>query len=185
MFQFLMHAPSPLLCQVEKIPGGELEDSCVMRGVMLNKDVTHSKMRRRYVWLTIYHCHYNPVKPNSSLFQCVSSVHFGVVSMFAMSSTRIAYVLFSIKFALLEVVGLLDSLVLSHLPLPFVHVVALTTAHCTIERVNPCGTVVQHSLMRSVSFSSLHRTTALRTRASFCSTARLSSPKTRARPTPR
>jgi T-complex protein 1 subunit gamma len=34
--------------QVEKIPGGELEDSRVLRGVMLNKDVTHATMRRRY-----------------------------------------------------------------------------------------------------------------------------------------
>ncbi|EGD75382.1 chaperonin containing TCP1 [Salpingoeca rosetta] len=33
--------------KVEKIPGGELEDSKVLRGVMLNKDVTHSSMRRR------------------------------------------------------------------------------------------------------------------------------------------
>jgi len=33
--------------KVEKIPGGELEDSQVLNGVMFNKDVTHSKMRRR------------------------------------------------------------------------------------------------------------------------------------------
>lgn len=33
--------------KVEKIPGGEVEESVVMRGVMLNKDVTHPKMRRR------------------------------------------------------------------------------------------------------------------------------------------
>ncbi|XP_074624432.1 T-complex protein 1 subunit gamma-like isoform X2 [Acropora palmata] len=33
--------------KVEKIPGGELEDSCVLSGVMLNKDVTHARMRRR------------------------------------------------------------------------------------------------------------------------------------------
>uniref|UniRef100_A0A8D8TLY1 T-complex protein 1 subunit gamma n=2 Tax=Cacopsylla melanoneura TaxID=428564 RepID=A0A8D8TLY1_9HEMI len=33
--------------KVEKIPGGTIEDSCVLRGVMLNKDVTHPKMRRR------------------------------------------------------------------------------------------------------------------------------------------
>ncbi|XP_055904805.1 T-complex protein 1 subunit gamma [Eupeodes corollae] len=32
--------------KVEKVPGGSLEDSCVLRGVMLNKDVTHAKMRR-------------------------------------------------------------------------------------------------------------------------------------------
>jgi T-complex protein 1 subunit gamma len=32
--------------RVEKIPGGEIEDSCVLDGVMINKDVTHPKMRR-------------------------------------------------------------------------------------------------------------------------------------------
>ena len=32
--------------RVEMIPGGTLEDSEVLRGVMLNKDVTHSRMRR-------------------------------------------------------------------------------------------------------------------------------------------
>ena len=33
--------------RVEKVPGGEIEDSCVLDGVMVNKDVTHPKMRRR------------------------------------------------------------------------------------------------------------------------------------------
>jgi T-complex protein 1 subunit gamma len=33
--------------RVEKIPGGELTQSRVIDGVMLNKDVTHPKMRRR------------------------------------------------------------------------------------------------------------------------------------------
>merc|ERR1719244_1219468 len=33
--------------KVEKIPGGLIEESCVLDGVMVNKDVTHSKMRRR------------------------------------------------------------------------------------------------------------------------------------------
>lgn len=33
--------------RVEKIPGGEIESSTVLDGVMLNKDVTHPKMRRR------------------------------------------------------------------------------------------------------------------------------------------
>lgn len=32
--------------KVEKVPGGTIEDSCVLRGVMLNKDVTHPKMKR-------------------------------------------------------------------------------------------------------------------------------------------
>jgi len=35
--------------RVEKIPGGEMEDCVVMDGIMLNKDVTHSKMRRHIV----------------------------------------------------------------------------------------------------------------------------------------
>jgi len=33
--------------KVEKVPGGDLEDSRVLDGIMLNKDVTHAKMRRR------------------------------------------------------------------------------------------------------------------------------------------
>lgn len=33
--------------RVEKIPGGEIEESRVLDGVMLNKDITHPKMRRR------------------------------------------------------------------------------------------------------------------------------------------
>nr|KAF6396312.1 chaperonin containing TCP1 subunit 3 [Rousettus aegyptiacus] len=32
--------------RVEKIPGGIIEESCVLRGVMINKDVTHPRMRR-------------------------------------------------------------------------------------------------------------------------------------------
>eukprot|EP01086_Lenisia_limosa_P016367 TRINITY_DN60_c0_g1_i1.p1 TRINITY_DN60_c0_g1~~TRINITY_DN60_c0_g1_i1.p1 ORF type:complete len:501 (+),score=206.64 TRINITY_DN60_c0_g1_i1:144-1646(+) len=32
--------------RIEKIPGGEIEDSHVMNGIVVNKDVTHSKMRR-------------------------------------------------------------------------------------------------------------------------------------------
>lgn len=32
--------------KVEKIPGGSIDESCVLKGVMLNKDVTHAKMRR-------------------------------------------------------------------------------------------------------------------------------------------
>lgn len=33
--------------RVEKIPGGQIEDSKVLDGVMLNKDITHPRMRRR------------------------------------------------------------------------------------------------------------------------------------------
>jgi T-complex protein 1 subunit gamma len=29
-----------------QVPGGIIEDSCVLRGVMVNKDVTHPRMRR-------------------------------------------------------------------------------------------------------------------------------------------
>lgn len=32
--------------KIEKIPGGTVEDSTILRGVMINKDVTHPKMRR-------------------------------------------------------------------------------------------------------------------------------------------
>jgi len=35
--------------KVEKIPGGTIEDSRVLRGVMFNKDVTHPKMKRKIV----------------------------------------------------------------------------------------------------------------------------------------
>jgi len=35
--------------RIEKIPGGDLNDCIVLDGVMFNKDVTHSKMRRRIV----------------------------------------------------------------------------------------------------------------------------------------
>ena len=33
--------------KIEKIPGGTIEDSQVLSGVMFNKDVTHAKMKRR------------------------------------------------------------------------------------------------------------------------------------------
>jgi len=33
--------------KVEKIPGGDMEDCRVLKGVMINKDVVHAKMRRR------------------------------------------------------------------------------------------------------------------------------------------
>lgn len=33
--------------RVEKVPGGEIEDSEVLDGIMVNKDVTHPGMRRR------------------------------------------------------------------------------------------------------------------------------------------
>ncbi|TMS35826.1 hypothetical protein L596_003138 [Steinernema carpocapsae] len=36
-------------CRIEKIPGGTIGDSKVVPGVVLNKDVTHAKMRRKIV----------------------------------------------------------------------------------------------------------------------------------------
>jgi T-complex protein 1 subunit gamma len=33
--------------RIEKVPGGLVEDCKVLDGVMLNKDITHPKMRRR------------------------------------------------------------------------------------------------------------------------------------------
>ena len=33
--------------RIEKIPGGAMEESEVLRGVMINKDVVHPRMRRR------------------------------------------------------------------------------------------------------------------------------------------
>jgi T-complex protein 1 subunit gamma len=33
--------------RIEKVPGGEIEECCVLDGVMLNKDITHPNMRRR------------------------------------------------------------------------------------------------------------------------------------------
>jgi T-complex protein 1 subunit gamma len=35
--------------RVEKVPGGEIEQSTVLNGVMINKDITHANMRRRIV----------------------------------------------------------------------------------------------------------------------------------------
>ncbi|CAD5210572.1 unnamed protein product [Bursaphelenchus okinawaensis] len=34
-------------CRVEKIPGGAIEDSQILKGVVLNKDIVHPKMKRR------------------------------------------------------------------------------------------------------------------------------------------
>lgn len=35
--------------KIEKIPGGMMDESRVIQGVMLNKDITHSEMRRKIV----------------------------------------------------------------------------------------------------------------------------------------
>ncbi|CDJ41292.1 TCP-1/cpn60 family chaperonin, putative [Eimeria tenella] len=40
-------APQGRYAKVEKIPGGDIEESQMLEGIMLNKDVTHPKMRRR------------------------------------------------------------------------------------------------------------------------------------------
>lgn len=34
------------MCVCLQVPGGMIEDSCVLKGVMINKDVTHPRMRR-------------------------------------------------------------------------------------------------------------------------------------------
>uniref|UniRef100_A0A0N5C3Z7 T-complex protein 1 subunit gamma n=1 Tax=Strongyloides papillosus TaxID=174720 RepID=A0A0N5C3Z7_STREA len=34
-------------CRIEKVPGGNIEDSRVFKGVVINKDVVHPKMKRR------------------------------------------------------------------------------------------------------------------------------------------
>jgi T-complex protein 1 subunit gamma len=38
--------------RIEKVPGGLVEDCRVLDGVMLNKDITHPKMRRRIEYLS-------------------------------------------------------------------------------------------------------------------------------------
>lgn len=34
-----------MMCCIQ-VPGGIIEDSCVLKGVMINKDVTHPRMKR-------------------------------------------------------------------------------------------------------------------------------------------
>lgn len=45
--QTMMEVDLKRYAKVEKIPGGEMDDCEVLRGVMFNKDVVHSSMRRR------------------------------------------------------------------------------------------------------------------------------------------
>lgn len=42
----LMEIDIKRYARVEKIPGGIIEDSEVLQGVMINKDVTHPRMHR-------------------------------------------------------------------------------------------------------------------------------------------
>ena len=53
--------------RVEKIPGGELTESCVIKGILLNKDVTHASMRRRieHPRIVLLDCSLEYVKPES------------------------------------------------------------------------------------------------------------------------
>lgn len=53
--------------RVEKLPGGELKESRVLKGIMLNKDVTHSSMRRRIEnpRIVLLDCSLEYVKPES------------------------------------------------------------------------------------------------------------------------
>lgn len=39
--------------KVEKIPGGSIEESKILNGVMINKDVTHPKMKR-YIQVILF-----------------------------------------------------------------------------------------------------------------------------------
>jgi T-complex protein 1 subunit gamma len=34
-------------CRIEKVPGGNISDSHIVKGVVLNKDIVHAKMKRR------------------------------------------------------------------------------------------------------------------------------------------
>merc|ERR1712227_1097905 len=47
MIREVVATPIDLNAKVEKLPGGAIEDSQVLRGVMFNKDVVHPKMKRR------------------------------------------------------------------------------------------------------------------------------------------
>ena len=40
--------------RVEKIPGASIEESCVLDGILLNKDVIHSSMRRYFIFLNVF-----------------------------------------------------------------------------------------------------------------------------------
>ena len=53
--------------RVEKIPGGELTESRVIKGILLNKDVTHASMRRRieHPRIVLLDCSLEYVKPES------------------------------------------------------------------------------------------------------------------------
>jgi T-complex protein 1 subunit gamma len=68
-----------LVTEACQIPGGEIEESCVLRGVMINKDVTHAKMRRQFVCRFLApsshtHQHCQPPHPASGL---LARVHQG------------------------------------------------------------------------------------------------------------
>lgn len=62
--------------RVEKIPGGSIEDSEVLQGVMFNKDVTHTRMRRSLpimlkVWLSNALRHHRRIEnPRIILLDC-------------------------------------------------------------------------------------------------------------------
>ena len=47
--------PRSTMCLIMllQVPGGELEESRVLSGVMVNKDVTHPKMRRYSNYFTV------------------------------------------------------------------------------------------------------------------------------------
>ena len=75
------------VAQVEKIPGGELEDSKVLRGVMLNKDVVHSDMRRRIekprILLLDCNLEYTKGESKTDMEVCLFAVCLLLVCLFA------------------------------------------------------------------------------------------------------
>jgi T-complex protein 1 subunit gamma len=64
--------------KIEKIAGGDIQDSCVIPGVILNKDVTHSAMRRRIVnpRIIILDCNLEYKKPGNLVVKLSSAPDF-------------------------------------------------------------------------------------------------------------
>jgi len=64
--------------KIEKIPGGDIHDSCIIPGVVINKDVTHSKMRRRIEKprIIILDCNLEYKKPGNLVVKLSSAPDF-------------------------------------------------------------------------------------------------------------
>lgn len=70
--------------RVEKIPGGDISDSQVIHGVVLNKDVTHAKMRRHIEnpRIVLLDCNLEYKKAESQTnVECASTDDFGKLLM--------------------------------------------------------------------------------------------------------